>query len=36
MTRIVSERNLIPEGCELFEFSDVDGLAAAVERALQN
>jgi len=35
MTRIARERGLIPDGCQLFEFSDVAGLTAAVEQALR-
>jgi hypothetical protein len=35
MTRIARERNLIPDGCQLFEFTDVAGLTAVVEQALQ-
>jgi hypothetical protein len=34
MTRIARERDLIPDGCQLFEFSDVAGLTAVVEQAL--
>jgi hypothetical protein len=36
MTRIARERNLIPDGCQLFEFTDVAGLTAAVEHALRS
>jgi hypothetical protein len=34
MTRIARERRLVPAGCQLFEYSDVAGVTAAVETAL--
>jgi hypothetical protein len=34
MTLIARERDLIPDGCQLFEFRDVSGLTSAVELAL--
>jgi hypothetical protein len=34
MTQLAKDRRLIPHECELFRFNDIDGLTAAVERAL--
>jgi hypothetical protein len=34
MTRLVQERKLLPEDCQLFKYSDVAGFTAAVENAL--
>jgi hypothetical protein len=35
MTRIARERDLIHDGCQLFEFRDVAGLTAAVDHAVR-
>jgi hypothetical protein len=34
MAQLATDRRLVPLGCELLRFNDIDGLTATIERAL--